>query len=835
MSGAAALREAAGMLSIPRAAVAVALAVLAGPPQLAHARATTPDLTVKATRPPATTRPGATFTVTLTVRNGGSTAAPRTRTRIAFDDGVVVRTLIQPRLKAHARATRRLRLTVPQDAGRRRLIVCVDAGKAVRERSEQNNCVTAGRVTLPQVAAKDLVAADLKAGRIDEQQAYALNVVADAGGPDLLPARYRGATGAGTPSGATSMITAAASRFPTLNAKAQRILAPLFAPPAHVAANRASSRAEGKKAHCIGTAEKAMPDTQGWNHRTSARGVTFWWPDTMKGGAAKAKALAAEMDDRIWPKLTGLMHATPESDTGMLCGAGVGPGLDVYFVDTIGGRSWQDPEHPGDRGATAPYLCGYHGNPGFIRLADISKETLAHEFFHVLQLTFPDDCTREPWIDEGTAEWAVDLVYRKQLKDMSAAWLRDWTNIDLMHRSYDAWPFWWSVTHDLGDDVIRQVFAGLTRRPYLQAVDGIIGGFEKRWPAFAKAGYNQDPITSFTDWTATSLRPAPDVHVLQLGGATTRTVPYEGGKRLFALTRDYELYPVADEKLRRITFSGLASAPGYTVQAMVKLRNGGWVPRDITNGTTFCRDKPGEDVEELLLIGANAQLSGQVQGDPHIKLDDDCGTLHYKVLQAEFSTHTDGSTDDKTEQGCSTQVGGVKDLSGHLGAPVTDDDATLQTRYGLRQASVFAEVDASGSVALKGCTNPYAPDEAPCQKTVPAQRYDGKDTIGFQVEISPAHPDVARLTWRIHTADIGYIDPDNDVCNVFEFFNTVPIEQQVIEVPVDQVLRGTHTFTNKQTGYHWSTNSKGRPHDITMSWDYRLTVQVVDENGLAVE
>ncbi len=840
-----------------RATAAVALgALLVGKAPDAHAaapKAKRADLVVRTTKAKVSAgRPGTAVTLKVTLRNGGLGAAKASMTRVSLgagrtyaDGDAVLATVRQPALKARRAAkTRTVKLKLPEASGTRTLIVCADAANAVKESDEARNCAVAGTLAYPARAAEQLIAQDLQAKRIDADQAYALTTVAQAGGSELLPARYRGATAGPPAQGATEAIFEAASRLKTLNAKAQAILAPLLAPPAHVADGAAASPAAhpraagGRPLSCTETAQRAqreIPDAANWSHRTSRTGVTFWWARTQANGAATASTLITELDNRIWPKLTGLMQVRPASDANMLCGSGLDNGLDVYLVDTIGGRSFKEPVNPGEMGATAPYYCGAIGNPGFIRLADQTKETLAHEFFHVLQLAFPNDCARRAWIDEGTAEWAVEYVYPKALKNTSSAWLKQWDGTPLQERSYDAWPFWYSVTRRAGADVIRKMFQSFTGRPYASLVDTAIGTFATRFGEFALDGYNFDPVVSFSDWTATTAAPVARTNVLYIGSGHERSAPYEGGRLLLPLSRDYEHVVVSDAKVRKLTFDALPATAGYGVQALIKLKGRPWSPKPvaITNGTTFCRDNPEQDVDEMVLIGTNSRIESNVQGAPQIKLQDECSLPRYKITAASFSIHTDGQTDDKVEQGCSTTVGGIKDYGGHLsGGPVVDPDNRLKrSSDGLQRGDVWTDVDSAGTIKLKGCVHPYEPEEAPCEVTREWGKVDHRDTIGFEFEISPAHPDVARLNWKVDAADFGYIDPDDSVCNVFEVFNHVPLALEVTEVPVEQLQRGTHTFTNSNAGFHFDKSAKNRQVDMTHSWSYSVTVQVIDADG----
>ena len=123
----------------------------------AHAR---PDLAVRAVSdPPAAAQPGASFSVVQTVVNKGRGKAGRTRTAYYLSaDGKVGSgdTLLGERSQGKLRPRKRSRGTkmveVPATAiGAFHVIACADAGGALRERNERNNCrASAGTVTVTQ-------------------------------------------------------------------------------------------------------------------------------------------------------------------------------------------------------------------------------------------------------------------------------------------------------------------------------------------------------------------------------------------------------------------------------------------------------------------------------------------------------------------------------------------------------------------------------------------------------------------------------------------------------------------------------------------------------------
>jgi hypothetical protein len=525
------------------------------------------------------------------------------------------------------------------------------------------------------------------------------------------------------------------------------------------------------------------------------------------------------------------MQRTPKADDNLDCGHGSSGGLDVYLADAIGGRRWDAKSDPGPRGVTTPYTCLTGPNSAFMTLADGSKETLAHEFFHVLQLAYGDkhDCDRPGWLDEGSAEWAVEYAYPGTLKNMSAVWLEVFEGTGLLQRSYDAWPFWYSVAHEAGADAIRAAYHNLETLDRIEAVDRAIGTFRTRWPEFARAAYNQPPVTSYTGWTQTTLKPGVTSSLLSLGGQSTKTVPYHGSASIDPLTRDYQGFAFEDQ-IRKIRLAGLPAGEDYKLLALMRMKDGSWQERDVTKGATLCRDRPADDVQEMVLVASNASPTAKLAADPKLTVDDTCGLPHFRVLSAEFSVHTDGETASKAGQSCdAVSVSGSEDYGGQLTSPVEDPGFKLVRKLdGRLTGDLFFDLPADGATELHGCTEPA---EDPCTASRSLRKADGKDTIGFEIEVDPNRPQEARLRWRIHEASIGYFDAVNSVCNVYEFYNFVGSEEQVRIVPLEQLQHGTHTFSNRGTK-SWNIDEKtNTPAALKLGWGYDITVQVIDQDG----
>ncbi|MCW2985964.1 MAG: hypothetical protein JWR63_3534, partial [Conexibacter sp.] len=590
--------------------------------------------------------------------------------------------------------------------------------------------------------------------------------------------------------------------------------------------------------HCIPhTGPQTPTDLSAWDSKLAPSSkVTFWWPKSHTSLKATATSLAQEMDQTIEPKLTALMGRKPPSDGSLDCAHGATGGVDVYLVDVID-KPWNTTVDPGAKGWTSVYTCNKNApNPSAIHLADWSKETLAHEYFHVLQNAFADKagCDRPNWLEEGTAEWAVEYTYKHSLTDdQSAQWLQAYEPpLNDIKKTYDAWPFWYDVQKHVGAEAIPAVFAALEYTDPLAATDQAIGGFRARWPDFARDAYNRDPVKTFqTDaWTKTTWKVEKTASLLSLSsGQDTKDVPYPGSQAIQPLARTYDDYAFADG-IRKITISGLPASADYHLHGLLHMADGSWQERDLTGGATFCRDKPEEDVQEVVLIASNASVTTPVASSAKLTVAGTCGLPHFKVIAASFSNTTTGGMSGGN-QPCGAGVGGTEDYGGHLGAPLSDPDLKLSRRpNGDLEANLFFDVTSDGTMQLAGCTDPYGA-ELPCLKTRSNGTVDHRESMGFRVDVDHAKPTVAQLHWLIEEASIGFFDADDSVCNVDEFYQHVTAAEQDMQIPYEQLQHGTHTFENAGTKT-WKVDQKtGYPADLTLSWSYTVTLQVVDADG----
>jgi CARDB len=807
----------------PAAVVVMAVGIA---PAGAAAKAKLPDLRVTAKAPAATVVPGKKVTIALALRNEGKGKAGATTTRIslgtsptAFAKGDrVLATVRQKAVGRGGQATAKVTFTVPRTAGRaaaarraatagtartartagrrkapkaRYVLACADSGRRVRESSEGDNCT--------------------KVARVDG----------------------KGASG-------------------TVDAQGAKQPAAAPAPPVIVKAPTDEPRTpytdDPLKSCQLKTGPK-VPDLEpikDWDNTLFAGAdARIWWPKSRAGTMkAEADALGKELTATIYPRLTKLMGREPISDAAVNCSHGPDGRLDIFLVDQIGKLlpgEVKDGES-GTLGSTQPYTCAKNApNSSYVFLARRDKETLAHEFFHVLQNLFPyKDCTRQPWLDEGTAEWAVEHTYPHSIKNSTST---QWLNVyqpSLLSRSYDAWPFWYDVTKKVGTAAIPQAYKNLATMEQVPAVDAAISqgddpegkgnGFRARWPQFARDAYNHDMVDDAfktAGWTLTDTHVTDQLWEQNLGTfETTRKVPIPGSRELAPLVRHYDRH-FYESAVRSITVQDLPNDPDYRLHALIYFNNGGTQEVDLHNGDTWCRDKPGQNVAEIDFISSNASPTRTLSTNASLRLADNCGLPHYRVLASSFSVSTEGTM---SGQYCGT-VHGTEDYGGQLSGPLADDFTLARDSAGTLTSSVVFPVRVVGSQTFDGCKD----DKKECHESPPYSMNHYSQQVGVDFTVATAQPTVARVRFNVAQASIGTIDTGDEVCNVFNFYNIVSDADRTIDVPVDQVMRGTHTFHHSGTSSWTVDEQTGKPAALSMGWDYSVTIQVVDDAGNPIE
>ena len=504
----------------------------------------------------------------------------------------------------------------------------------------------------PAKSSFELIDVALRAGELDDETALIYQVYAITRDP-RLPARYRGVDKDDLEHDA---LREAVRRWPSLSAAAQALLAPFLIPPIYQgswADPAGASRAAGAQpldAIAAATCRGLIPLPgllPGWQRLTTAH-ATVWYQtagDIIPGGwelatpeqAAATAQAAASVIEHIIQQETGLMERWPLLDTNEPCNGGDGS-IDIYITRRLMNTGAQ----------AVPYPPGEVLRPGYIWLApdyadgDVKKvrDALAHEFFHLISLSYAQARAESDlglpeyqWLDEATANWMVDYVYKDDQFEHSAApdYLRPpygqpdhWAPLELAFEQgvngYEDYVYLQFLDIRLGPQVIRAIWEATPTHDSLAAINEATksaGGFEKLWPEFALVAWN-DWQNGFLDdlYRWDRLEPGmsqeayhPGPQPVTLGGKrwdAQQTFHWTGGISHVSIGLSRHVFGAGD--VRSVLFTNtLVGVRGAHVWALLKI-GGEWTVQDWTDTrySQFCRQLDSERLEELVLLVTNS-------------------------------------------------------------------------------------------------------------------------------------------------------------------------------------------------------------------------------------
>jgi hypothetical protein len=530
-------------------------------------------------------------------------------------------------------------------------------------------------------------------GRISPDQAMLYKVFSLYGDP-RLPQELSGDDSTITDS---TFLSEVAAKYATLPVDVQQQVAPFLIPPFHrnswwelrrqqaqsqrYAADAVTSYGFGVERPCTD-----CPLSFEWEFVPTANGkVKVWYYASNAVDKLKAQGFANEIDQVIWPKLTALMgrEALPDDGDGWL-GSSLGGDsrLDIALVD-IPRSITMGRYNDGCNGAAWTSIQFNSNKP---------REELAHELMHAFQYAFNvkvrgGDCTAEGeyrWLMESTAEWVKDYIYPGSTSPHNEHWAAphylDVPEVPLNYRSdphwYGAYLFPFFLARVKGQQtIVGQVWANTESVASLPAIEQALqplGGFEKVWPQFALYNWNDDPVGEYRKTDLLGARPLAHGDTLLQNGAVDAYANLN--VELPHLSATYKHFVFNDQVnsfafLNGLTFR-ISTEPrmllnvldlgqqykweavppeqkrGASVQAILK-RNGKWeTPEDWTNVAykAFCRQKPEERIDEIVLIFANSNIDEsavlKTPGQPPLLIVTDLGCRFEGTLDWDSSSIT---------------------------------------------------------------------------------------------------------------------------------------------------------------------------------------------------
>ena len=285
--------------------------------------------------------------------------------------------------------------------------------------------------------AESLIAQALALGRISAEQALIYRVFA-LFGDERLPVEFEGAPSA-TPS--HGLLRELASTVHMLTPATQEVLRPFLLPPMYaqswwaqrlgLAAPAAKALNAGRTSPLLTTTNCEASRLPDFFPRVSTAHFNIFYMKQLDpvqdAVSAQVVAMIASMIEEVYQTETTLLGRFPLADTLEDCNGGDGA-VDIYYGSfaLFGTGAWTHtyalaPDQR-DRNACLSrpsYIMLNKQSLEFLAIErslaqgrPLAKSILAHELLHVLQFAMarPASCDDTLWIDEATAQWAMDHV-----------------------------------------------------------------------------------------------------------------------------------------------------------------------------------------------------------------------------------------------------------------------------------------------------------------------------------------------------------------------------------------------------------------------------------------
>lgn len=456
----------------------------------------------------------------------------------------------------------------------------------------------------PTATSFELIEQALERGEIDAETALVYKVFSVYLDP-RLPQQFKGAASNDRD---TLIMGEVAATWSGLSQAAQALLSPFLLPPAAPGSWLELQQAPSAMALAQAPVE--------WVTLTRPGGeVKVWYQTRYPGDDARAAQILADMEDIVWPALTNLMGRAPLGDGGLPNNGGDGL-FDIYLVRI------------GDHGEVHSYPPGCENSPSYMLINGASTQlrgAVVHEFMHAIidGYTFFKGCEfpEYRWLNEATATWSEDFISPQydtgNSEQMYASAFLTYPELSLEDRKdqheYGAYLLPFYLARSYQPELIRTIWDATASKDSLAAIDGAIsGGFLEEWPEFVKLNLNREPVKQYQLWDNLLMRALVANDDAILNGAKEVEIPLEAN--LGHLTALYYEFTFSDPKVSKVRFRNSdrfssGAEPRARVQALIKIEGQGWKYEDWTNlpERKFCRTKPEERLEELIIIFSNSE------------------------------------------------------------------------------------------------------------------------------------------------------------------------------------------------------------------------------------
>ena len=287
-----------------------------------------------------------------------------------------------------------------------------------------------------------------------------------------------------------------------------------------------------------------------------------------------------------------------------------------------------------------------------------TKSTLAHELFHVFQrqMGLEEDTPEQRWLREATAVWSQHFIYPNYNDEHRwlSGFFRDLDKQMISigeEREYETYPWFLYLTQAAGyDERVRQILEDAAEG---NATDAAVGfdGFDSYFADFALWNWNQRPVEYYED--------NPNFPGSPRGGDAYGYTCDPGGRRFLPdqqhscavqtgpLSMLYDPL-VFDDLVQKIVFRFIEGEGDSwrRRQALVRVNNE-WHVEDWTYllERTFCRNRPQERVEIIILIFSNAHREEDLFHSYELDTHGECEPRLHGTIQISnrYDFHEEGT------------------------------------------------------------------------------------------------------------------------------------------------------------------------------------------------
>ena len=494
----------------------------------------------------------------------------------------------------------------------------------------------------------DKILADVEAGTLDEVTALLYRIYAIFGDP-RLPAEYASSNWS-EDAGAIALALDQLDTLPTeIAAEIRPFLVRPTDPESVFYGSGATASAGGRVTLASTRTAASVVCNTGWGYLDGAAPFRVW--GSCGTDIENEIITVATLMERLWAEETAFMGRDPIKDLGGPDRGG-SDRIDIYLVSTCvtrGGRCTA----PGRFGITPPSV-DFEGvaasratsafmviNRALVARGEVEL-TLAHEFFHVLQLAYNKQGSLEGagyhWFYEASATWAQWYfvpasgaqetgTHERYLGFQVSPYSVQSTKSTNEYFSF-TWPLF--MEQESGARSIAKAWQSIRgrvgQRAFSEAINAQLS-FDSQFREFAVRNYNQElagnPIKKLFPGGAVDPDRDPPLDPRSSDSRTLAanppgTPPLKIFEVLPPLYAAYRPFKVNDD-VGQITvdFSGLKPGVILDVDVLLKIKGQNWKRQELPDGKTrFCTAVDDEDVEEFIIIlsdhdwGPGAQVIG---------------------------------------------------------------------------------------------------------------------------------------------------------------------------------------------------------------------------------